>query len=109
MTPIPMYQEELQHSWFTLLEGLFKMRRITSQESKFYILGCHLPLHILKKVAHVISKMPKENPNDTFKWEILARTSNSKEAQIRQLMSYSDRDNQTPSDVLHQMQELAKI
>ena len=108
MTPIPMFQEELQHSWFTLLEGQFKMRRITSQESKFYILGCHLPPHILKKVAHVVSKMPKENPYDILKQEVLARTSNSKEAQFRQLMSYSDRDNQRPSDVLHQMQELAQ-
>ena len=79
VTPISMYQEELQHSRFNLLEGQFKMRRITSQESKFYILGCHLPPHILKKVAHVVGEMPKENPFDNFKRELLARTSNSEE------------------------------
>ena len=79
ITPIPMCQEELQHSWFTMLEGQFKMRRITYHETKFYILGCHLPPHILKKVAHVVGNMSKENPYDTLKREILARTSNSKE------------------------------
>ena len=63
-----------QHSRFTLFEGQFKIRRITSQESKFYIIGCHLPPHILKKVAHVVSKMSKENPYDTLKREVLART-----------------------------------
>ena len=52
--------------------------------------------------------MSKENPFDTLKREVLARTSNSKEAQLRQLMSYSDWDNQRPSDVLYQMQELAQ-
>ena len=50
--------------------------------------------------------MSKENPYDNLKREVLARTSNSKEAQLRQLMSYSHWDNQRPSDVLHQMQEL---
>ena len=84
------------------------MRCITSQESKFFIPGCHLLPHILKKVAHVVAKMPKENPYDTLKREVLACTSNSKEAQFRQVMSYSDRDSQRPSDVLHQMQELAR-
>ena len=108
MTPIPMYQEELQHSWLILHEGQFKMRCITSQEPKFCILGCHLPPHILKKVAHVVSKRPEENPYDTLKREVLARTSNSKKAQFRQLTSYSDLDNKRPSDVLHQMQELAR-
>ena len=107
MTPIPMCQKELQHSWFTLPEDQFKMRPITSHETKFYILGCHLPPHILKKVAHVVGKMSKENPYDNLKREVLARTSNSKEAQLRQLMSYSHWDNQRPSDVLHKMQELA--
>ena len=41
--------------------------------------------------------MPKENPCDTL---------NYKEAQFRQRMTCSDRDNQKPSDVRHQMQEL---
>ena len=52
--------------------------------------------------------MSKENPYDTIKREVLARTSNSKEAQLHQLMSYSHWDNQRPSDVPYQMQELAQ-
>ena len=72
MTTIITYQENLRHSWFTLLESQFKVQ----------LLGCHLAPHILKKVAHVVAKMLKVNTYDTLKHEVLTRTSNSQEAQF---------------------------
>ena len=105
-TNIPMYQEELPQDWFAMLEECFEMRHITSQETKFYILGSHLPIHILKKVTDVVGNMPKENAYDTLKRVILSRTSKSKEAQFQQLLSYLKCGNQKPSMLLQQMQTL---
>ena len=104
MAYIPIYQEEFPQAWFTLLEGHFKMRCITSQETKFDILQFHLPPHILKKASDVIGNIPKENAYDILKREILAQ---SEEAQFRKLLSYPRLGNQRPSELLHQMQILA--
>ena len=78
------------------------MRGIKFQDTKFYTSGCHQPSLIFKNVAHVARKRPKVNSYDTLKREVLALTSNSKEAQFRQLMSYSNQDNQILPHLMYQ-------
>ena len=100
----PMYHVQREYSPVTLFKGIFKMGCITAQGARFYILDCHSPPYILKEVAYVedVERKPgrySQNRGPT-------QTSNSKDIRLRQIVSYSDSDHKSSSDMLNQMQEL---
>ena len=103
MKTYSMYHVQREYSPVTLFKGKCIIGRTTAQGARFYILDCHSPPNILKKVAYVedVERKPVRYSQERG----ATQTSNSKEIHLRQIVSYSDSDHKSPPDMLNQMQE----
>ncbi|XP_017482638.1 PREDICTED: uncharacterized protein LOC108371561 [Rhagoletis zephyria] len=94
--------------WFTQIDGLLLVNRITSDVSKFYNVIAALDTDTLRQVSDIAKNPPESGKYDKLKEELITRFGISKEKRLLKLLSGTDLSSgQRPSQLLREMQDLA--
>ena len=92
--------------WFTQIDGLLHVNRITSDLSKFYTVITSLDPETVHQIADVAKNPPEKDKYEKLKRELIARFGESKERQLLKLVTGIDLSNKRPSQLLHEMRIL---
>lgn len=93
--------------WFTQIDGLLHVNRITADLSKYYTVITALDPDTLHQIADVAKNPPATGKYEKLKKELIARFGESKERQLLKLITGIDLSNNRPSQLLREMRNLA--
>ena len=91
---------------FARAEFMFSSRGITQQRTKFDHVAFALSNEFALEVRDILLSPPTEDPYDTLKAELIRRTQTSEQKRLRQLLTEEELGDQSPSNLLRQMQRL---
>lgn len=93
--------------WFLHLEAIFRARRITSDQTKYDLaVGAIEDVNIVRQVSDLIRTPPRSDKYDTFKRQLIARLTDSKDRQFDRLLHDLNLGNKKPSHLLREMRNL---
>ncbi|XP_050338295.1 uncharacterized protein LOC126764687 [Bactrocera neohumeralis] len=104
---LPQFLPSDPDLWFTQIDGLLHINRITSDVSKYYTVITVLDAETLRQVSDVARNPPDMDKYDKLKKELIARFSESKEKQLMKLLTGIELFNKKPSQLLREMRDLA--
>ncbi|XP_049312230.1 uncharacterized protein LOC125778461 [Bactrocera dorsalis] len=104
---LPQFLPSDPDLWFTQIDGLLHINRITSDVSKYYTVITALDAETLRQVSDVARNPPDTGKYDKLKKELIARFSESKEKQLMKLLTGIELFNKKPSQLLREMRDLA--
>ncbi|XP_046402553.1 uncharacterized protein LOC124168383 [Ischnura elegans] len=104
---VPPFWPEKPALWFAQLEGQFRLRGITQDDTKFWYVVSHLENRYALEVEDIITDPPSEGKYDRVKSELIRRLSASQEQRIRQLLEREEMGDRTPSQFLRQLRTTA--
>ncbi|XP_046801137.1 uncharacterized protein LOC124418542 [Lucilia cuprina] len=93
--------------WFTQIDGLLHVNRITSDLSKYYTIITALDPNTLHQIADVAKNPPASGKYDKLKKELIARFGETKERQLLKLVTGLDLSGRRPSQLLREVRNLA--
>ncbi|XP_064478267.1 uncharacterized protein LOC135391764 [Ornithodoros turicata] len=117
-TPLPSVEETLSlrlppywahdpQLWFAQADAQFCARNISSQITKYgYVLGA-LPADTAAEIRDIILQPPLDEPYDTLKTELIARTTMSSQRRLQQLLTNEELGDHKPTQLLRRMRALA--
>ncbi|KAG0422921.1 hypothetical protein HPB47_001273 [Ixodes persulcatus] len=103
---LPAFWAKNPWAWFSQVEAQFHLRRITTQESRYYHMVSALPPEVADELDDVLALPPPENAYDHIKEIILARKTASEASRIQQLLTTEELGDRRPSQLLHRMRQL---
>lgn len=103
---LPAFWAKNPRAWFSQVEAQFHLRRITTQESRYYHVVSALPPEVADELDDVLALPPPENAYDHIKEIILARKTASEASRIQQLLTTEELGDRRPSQLLHRMRQL---
>ncbi|KAM7298918.1 hypothetical protein ISCGN_019485 [Ixodes scapularis] len=103
---LPAFWAKNPWAWFSQVEAQFHLRRITTQESRYYHVVSALPPEVADELDDVLALPPPENAYDHIKETILARKAASEASRIQQLLTTEELGDRRPSQLLHRMRQL---
>lgn len=92
--------------WFTQVEALFDLRRITSQRVKYLHVVSTLPSEVADEFDDVLSVPHPSEPYEHFKTIVLTRKTVSERSRLQQLLNAEELGDRRPSQMLHRMRQL---
>ncbi|XP_037554853.2 uncharacterized protein LOC119431437 [Dermacentor silvarum] len=92
--------------WFTQVEALFDLRRITAQRAKYLHVVSTLPSEVADEFDDVLSLPHATRPYDHFKTIVLTRKALSERSRLQQLLNTEELGDRRPSQLLHRMRQL---
>ena len=104
---LPQFLPSDPELWFTQVDGLLHVNRITSDASMYYTVITALDADTLRQISDVAKNPPESAKYEKLKKELIARFSESKEKQITKLLTGIDLGNKKPSHLLREMRDLA--
>ena len=108
MIKLPRFYSNDLELWFTQIDGLFHVNRITSDLSKYYTVITFLDPEILHQIADVAKNPSEKDKYEKLKRELIARFGESKERQQLKLVTGINLSNNRPSQLLREMRILAR-
>lgn len=104
---LPQFLPSDPELWFTQVDGLLHVNRITSDASKYYTVITALDADTLRQISDVAKNPPDAGKYEKLKKELISRFSESKEKQITKLLTGIDLGDKKPSHLLREMRDLA--
>lgn len=108
---IPPYNFNDVSLWFAMCEHSFELahpRAITESRTKFNYISANLPPEAASVVRDLIIKRSDTTPYEDLKTQLIKRTSDSSQSEIRKLLSGEQLGDRKPSDLLRVMQRRAE-
>lgn len=103
---LPSFWPQNPAAWFTHVEAIFTLRRITSQQAKFYHAVSALSTEVVAEFYDVVAEPHETTPYDCFKTTVLHRTSVSVHKRLQQLLNEEELGDRRPSELLRRMRWL---
>lgn len=104
---IPAFWRVNPTLWFTQVEAQFHINGIRSDNSKFNAVVGYLDPEILNEVSDLVQAPPDKDKYTSFKKQLIARFSESKERQLNRLMTGLELGDRRPSSFLREMRRLS--
>ncbi|XP_050030402.1 uncharacterized protein [Dermacentor andersoni] len=92
--------------WFTQVEALFDLRRITSQRVMYLHVVSALSSEVADEFDDVMRAPHPAAPYDHFKAIVLTRKTVSERSRLQQLLNAEELGDRRPSQLLHRMRQL---
>ena len=108
---IPLYNRSDPMLWFIMCESTFALatpKAITESVTKYNYIVSHLPPDIASLVRDVLLKPDATDPYTQLKTEIINRSGESTQQEIRQLLSGEELGSRKPSELLRNMKRRAE-
>jgi hypothetical protein len=94
--------------WFAQVEARFHIHKINSDEDRFYtIIAAIEEPSVLAQVSDCVRNPPARDKYQSFKTQLTACFSDSKERQLHRLLTELTLDDKKPSQLLREMRRLA--
>ncbi|CAN7979481.1 unnamed protein product [Ixodes pacificus] len=92
--------------WLMQVEAQFRLRHITSQETRYLHTVSSLPADVAEELADILATPDPVNPFDQLKAAILDRKTESERSRLQQLLNTEELGDRRPSQLLHRMRQL---
>lgn len=102
----PFYAHDPQ-LWFAQIEGHFVLSGITVDNTKFHYALSYLDAQYAKEVRDIIISPPTQNKFETLKNELIKRLCDSREKEVKQLLTEEELGDRKPSQFLRHLKQLA--
>ncbi|KAH8025862.1 hypothetical protein HPB51_013461 [Rhipicephalus microplus] len=93
-------------TWFLQVEAHFRLRKITSQQTRHWHLVSCLPPDVADDLADILASPHPSHPYDTLKAAIISRKSESEHSRLQQLITATELGDRHPSQLLRRMRQL---
>lgn len=104
---IPPFWNNRPELWFLQVESQFRVKAITSSNTKYDYLVASLSSEAMEMVADVLLNPPATNKYETLKEQLLARSRDSEGRRLDALLHKIQLGDSKPSDLYRQMESLA--
>lgn len=94
-------------SWFRQLEAIFLLSNVTDDAVKFAHLQARIDPTILHEVSEFFTDIPATNKYDALKDKVMSKYTESRDAQVLQLLEGLTLGDSKPSELLGEFQRLA--
>ncbi|GBN70242.1 Transposon Ty3-I Gag-Pol polyprotein [Araneus ventricosus] len=108
---IPVYNRSDPALWFIMCESAFKLavpKPITESVTKFNYVVSHLPPEVASLVRDILMNPDATDPYTHLKTELINRSGESSQQEIRQLLSGEELGTRKPSELLRNMKRRAE-
>lgn len=108
---IPAYNRSDPALWFVMCESTFALatpKAITESLTKYNYVVSHLPPDIASLIRDVLMKPDNTDPYAKLKTELINRSGESSQQEIRQLLSGEELGTRKPSELLRNMKRRAE-
>ncbi|GBN20045.1 hypothetical protein AVEN_44735-1 [Araneus ventricosus] len=108
---IPVYNRSDPALCFIMRESAFKLavpKPITESVTKFYYVVSHLPPEVASLVRDILMNPDATDPYTHLKTELINRSGESSQQEIRQLLSGEELGTRKPSELLRNMKRLVE-
>ncbi|KAH8019641.1 hypothetical protein HPB51_020446 [Rhipicephalus microplus] len=92
--------------WFLQVKAHFRLRQITSQQTRYWHLVSCLPPDVADDLADILASPHLTHPYDTLKAAIISRKSESEHSRLQQLITATELGDRRPSQLLRRMRKL---
>lgn len=103
----PSFWQNDPKLWFAQLEAQFHNNNIRSDVSKYYTIIAALDCSVLQQVSDLIANPPRTGMYEKLKQELISAFTDSKEKQLKRLLTEMELGDQRPSQLLRAMRTLA--
>lgn len=103
----PKFWTQDPEAWFHVAESLFRLHKVTSQNSMYGYVISEIPYEAMKDLKDILRNVPPINPYDYLRAEVIARIAPNNEQKLRQLLSVEEMGDSTPRQFLRRLRELA--
>ncbi|KYN50060.1 PREDICTED: uncharacterized protein LOC108771186 [Cyphomyrmex costatus] len=104
---LPPFWKDNPFLWFTQVEAVFALSRITADETKFRYVIVNLDQNILPFVSDILASPPAENKYGALKTRIISSFDESNESKLRRLLRGHELGDEKPSHFLQRLRNLA--
>lgn len=104
---LPPFWPDEPAVWFAQVEGHFMLSRISDDKTKFYYIVSQLEHRYAAEVKDIIISPPPGCSYDTLKTELIKRLSQSREKEVKQLLTHEELGDRRPSQFLRHLRHLA--
>nr|XP_042907571.1 uncharacterized protein LOC122271191 [Parasteatoda tepidariorum] len=108
---IPLYNRSDPALWFIMCESTFRLaspKPITESITKYNYIVSQLPPEIASIVRDILMNPDATDPYNNLKTELIVRSGESSQQEIRQLLSGEELGNRKPSELLRIMKRRAE-
>ncbi|GBM41045.1 Transposon Ty3-I Gag-Pol polyprotein [Araneus ventricosus] len=108
---IPVYNRSDPDLWFIMCESTFKLavpKPITESVTKFNYVVSHLPPEVASLMRDILMNTDATDPYTHLKTELINRSGESSQQEIRQLLSGEELGARKPSELLRNMKRRAE-
>ncbi|XP_049272044.1 uncharacterized protein LOC125758657 [Rhipicephalus sanguineus] len=103
---LPPFWPNSPSTWFLQVEAHFRLRQITSQQTRYWHLVSCLPQDVADYLADILASPHPSHPYDTLKAAIISRKSESEHSRLQQLITATELGDRRPSQLLRRMRQL---
>lgn len=93
-------------TWLLQVEAYFRLRQITSQQTRYWHLVSSLPPDVAEDFTDILASPHPSHPYDTLKEAIISRKSESEHSRLQQLITATELGDRRPSQLLRRMRQL---
>ncbi|KAH8029291.1 hypothetical protein HPB51_025001 [Rhipicephalus microplus] len=103
---LPPFWPNSPSTWFLQVEAHFRLRQITSQQTRHWHLVSCLPPDVADDLANILASPHPSHPYDTLKAAIISRKSESEHSRLQQLITATELGDRRPPQLLRHMRQL---
>ncbi|KAH8039481.1 hypothetical protein HPB51_007383 [Rhipicephalus microplus] len=103
---LPPFWPNSPSTWCLQVEAHFRLRQITSQQTRYWHLVSCLPPDVADDLADILASPHPSHPYDTLKTAIISRKSESEYSRLQQLITATELGGRRPSQLLRRMRQL---
>lgn len=104
---LPPFWPDEPAVWFAQVEGHFMLSKISDDKTKFYYIVSQLEHRYAAEVKDIIISPPAGCSYETLKVELIKRLSQSREKEVKQLLTHEELGDRRPSQFLRHLRHLA--
>ncbi|KAH8025793.1 hypothetical protein HPB51_012115 [Rhipicephalus microplus] len=103
---LPPFWPNSPSTWSLQLEAHFRLRQITSQQTRHWHLVSCLPPDVANDLADILASPHPSHRYDTLKAAIISRKPESEHSRLQQLITATELGDRRPSQLLRRMRQL---
>ncbi|KAH8010005.1 hypothetical protein HPB51_024355 [Rhipicephalus microplus] len=103
---LPPFWPNSPSTWFLQVEAHFRLRQITSQQTRHWHLVSCLPPDVADDLADILASPHPSHSYDTLKAAIISRKSESEHSRLQQLITATELGDRRPSQLPRRMRQL---
>ncbi|KAH8020302.1 hypothetical protein HPB51_000272 [Rhipicephalus microplus] len=103
---LPPFWPNGPSTWFLQVEAHFRLRRITSQQTRYWHRLSCLPQDIADDLDDILPSPHPSHPYDTLKAGIISRKPESEHSGLQPLITAAELSDRSPSQLLRRMRQL---